>query len=66
MNALDFAIRACLNQLNKNDKNKPIAYYFKKLSLVELNYDIYNKELLAIVITFEQWQVYLKGLTYLV
>ncbi|KFY47335.1 hypothetical protein V494_00038 [Pseudogymnoascus sp. VKM F-4513 (FW-928)] len=45
----DFAIRACLNQPDKNGKFKPIAYYSRKLSPVELNYDIHDKELLAIV-----------------
>jgi hypothetical protein len=28
---------------------------------VELNYDIYNKELLAIVVAFKVWRVYLEG-----
>ena len=50
----NFAIRACLNQLDKNSKPKPIAYYSRKLSPVELNYDIYDKELIAIVVAFEQ------------
>ena len=30
----------------------------------ELNYNVYNKELLAIVVAFEQWRVYLEGLKY--
>ena len=33
---------------------------------VELNYKIYDKELLAIVNVFEKWKVYLKGSIYLV
>jgi len=28
----------------------------------QLNYDIYNKEMLAIILAFEQWQVELEGL----
>ena len=62
--SLDFAIRACLSQLDENGRLKPIAYYSRKLSLAELNYDIHNKELLAIVVAFKQWRVYLKGSTY--
>jgi hypothetical protein len=62
--ASDFAIRACLNQPDENGKFKPIAYYSRKLSPAELNYDIHDKELLAIVIAFEQWRVYLEGSTY--
>jgi hypothetical protein len=53
MDSLDFTIRACLNQLDENSKFKPIAYYSRKLSPVELNYDIYNKELLAIIVAFK-------------
>jgi len=30
-----------------------IAYYSKKITLAEQNYDIYNKELLAIVIALK-------------
>ncbi|KFZ16177.1 hypothetical protein V501_02352, partial [Pseudogymnoascus sp. VKM F-4519 (FW-2642)] len=63
----DFAIGACLNQPDENDENgkfKPIAYYSRKLSPAELNYDIHDKELLAIVVAFEQWRVYLEGSTY--
>jgi hypothetical protein len=36
------------------------------MSLVKLNYDIYDKELLAIVEAFKEWRVYLKGATLLV
>jgi hypothetical protein len=49
----NFVIRACLNQLDKNSKFKLIIYYSRKLSPIELNYNIYNKELLAIIITFK-------------
>jgi RNase H-like domain found in reverse transcriptase len=34
------------------------------MSLAELNYDIYNKEFLAIVAVFQEWRVYLKGSKY--
>jgi hypothetical protein len=51
--SLDFVIRACLNQLDENSKFKLIAYYSRKLSPIELNYDIHNKELLAIIVAFK-------------
>ncbi|KFY86131.1 hypothetical protein V498_07592 [Pseudogymnoascus sp. VKM F-4517 (FW-2822)] len=60
----DFAIGACLNQPDENSRFKPIAYYSRKLSPAELNYDIHDKELLAIVVAFEQWRVYLEGSTH--
>ena len=51
--SLDFAIGACLNQPNENGKFKLITYYSRKLSPAELNYDIHDKELLAIVVAFK-------------
>jgi len=60
----NFAIGACLSQLDEQGKLQLVAYYSRKLSLAELNYDIHDKELLAIVVAMEQWRVYLKGSTY--
>ena len=40
-----------------------MAYYSKKLTPLELNYNIYNKELLAIVIVLKKWRVFLQGIT---
>jgi hypothetical protein len=33
---------------------------------IELNYEIHNKKLLAIIIMFSEWRVYLKESKYLV
>jgi hypothetical protein len=33
---------------------KPVAFYLKKMSPAEYNYEIYDKELLAIVRAFEE------------
>jgi hypothetical protein len=38
-----------------------VAFYSRKLIQAELNYDIYDKELLAIVIAFWVWRPYLEG-----
>ena len=46
--ASDLAISACLCQ-EKDGKWHPIAYYSRKMSVVEQNYDIHDKELLAVV-----------------
>ena len=59
--ASDFAIGACLGQLDEEGKLRPVAYYSRKLTPAELNYDVHDKELLAIVVAFEQWRVYLEG-----
>ena len=58
MDALDFAIEAYLIQKH-NRKIYVIAYYSKKISPAELNYDIYNKKLLAIVLAFDHWRIYI-------
>jgi hypothetical protein len=50
----DFVLRGYLSQLGKKGKLKPIAYYSRKLSPIELNYDIHDKELLVIVKVFKQ------------
>ena len=59
--ASDFAIGACLSQLGTDGKLHPIAFYSRKMSPAEENYDIHDKELLAIVAVFQEWRVYLEG-----
>lgn len=39
----------------------PCAFYSKKLSLAERNYDISNRELLAIKMALEEWRHWLEG-----
>jgi hypothetical protein len=46
--ASDLAIGACLTQEHQKNR-RPIAYYLRKMSPAEQNYDIYDKELLAVV-----------------
>jgi len=43
-----------------------MVYYLKRLSLAEYNYEIYNKELLAIIRCFKQWQPELEGAGFLI
>jgi len=47
--ASDYAIGACLSQPDKKGRLHLITYYSKKMTPPELNYNIYDKELLAIV-----------------
>src|SRR5881394_3079047 len=39
----------------------PIAYMSSSFSPAELNYDTHDKELLAIVRSFEHWRIFLEG-----
>jgi hypothetical protein len=48
----DYAIEACIMQSKKEEKFHSFAFYFRKMSPAELNYNIYNKELLTIVAAF--------------
>jgi len=43
-----------------------MAFYSKSLSSVERNYEIHNKEILAIICTLEEWRHFLEGVTHLI
>ena len=64
INASDGAIEAYLTQKQPDRKPKTIAYFSRKMTGPELNYDIHNKELLVIVEAMKQWRVYLEGAKY--
>ena len=59
-NASDEAIETCISQSDDKKRLHSIAYYSRKLTVAELNYEIHDKKLLAIVDSFKQWRVYLK------
>ncbi len=54
MNASDEAIETCISQSDDKKHLHSIAYYSCKFTVAELNYEIHNKELLAIVDSFKQ------------
>src|SRR5580692_79354 len=56
---LDFILKAYIVQKYKDKIWYPIVYYSKKLILLELNYDIYDKKLLVIVTALKEWRVFL-------
>ena len=37
-------------------------YYSQKIIPLELNYNIYNKELLAIITVLKEWRAFLQGM----
>ncbi|KAG5726085.1 hypothetical protein E4T56_gene1635 [Termitomyces sp. T112] len=60
--ASDYAIAGILSQSNSGGKDlRPITFYTRSMIPAELNYDIYDKELLVIIEAFCQWQAYLEG-----
>jgi hypothetical protein len=58
----DYATGAVLSQLSTEDgKWHPIAYYSKSLSETERNYEIHDKEMLAIIRALDEWRHFLEG-----
>jgi len=58
----DFASGAVLSQrLPGEEKWHPVAFYSKSLSPVERNYEIHDKEMLAIIRALEEWRHFLEG-----
>ena len=41
------------------DRWHPVTYYNRKITPLELNYNIYNKELLGIVAVLKKWKAFL-------
>ena len=62
--ASDYALGARMTQdmiINDIGGPKVIAFWSRKMIPAELNYDIHDKELLAIVSAFKVWRPYLEG-----
>jgi hypothetical protein len=59
--ASDFALGATLSQVGDHKKLHPNAFHARKVSPAEINYEIYDKELLTIVDSFKAWRRYLEG-----
>ena len=58
----DFATGAVLSQQSTEDgKWHPVAFLSKSLSPVERNYEIHDKEMLAIIRALEEWRHFLEG-----
>ena len=61
VDASDQMVGGVLSQKDENGVWKPVAYFSSKMIAAELNYQIYDKELLAIVRAFEEWRPKLEG-----
>ncbi|KAH0604554.1 uncharacterized protein H6S33_006931 [Morchella sextelata] len=59
--ASDFAKGAVLSQYGDDGKLHPVGFYSKKFSPAEINYDIHDKEMGAIVASFREWEHMLKS-----
>ena len=63
-NALDYTLTVILSIVNEDNKVHLVAFHFYTFTAVELNYDTYDKELLAIFEAFKIWRHYLEGPAY--
>jgi hypothetical protein len=61
--ASDYVSAGVLSQYGDDGILRPVAFFSKKHSTTECNYEIYDKELLAIVRCFEEWRPELEGTT---
>ena len=51
--ASNYVTAGVLSQKDKDGELRPVAYYSRRMNPAEGNYEIYDKELLAIVRCFE-------------
>ena len=66
---LNFALASILLQSNRDPNAtqlhwRLVAFYSRKFQGPKVRYHTYNKELLAIIDCFKQWQYYLKHVSY--
>src|SRR5258705_9145792 len=61
--ASNFATGAVLSQVQADGMHQPIAFMSKGFSDAERNYQIHNKEMLAIMHTLDEWHHFLEGMT---
>ena len=63
--ASDYVVSGILSQYHVSLEGRrllhPIAYYSRRMTPAECNYEIHDKELLAVMACFEEWRRYLVG-----
>ncbi|CCO34838.1 Retrotransposable element Tf2 155 kDa protein type 1 [Rhizoctonia solani AG-1 IB] len=57
------ALGSVLSQRQEDGRLHPIGYLSESFKGAEQNYDTHDKELLAIIRSFEHWRIYLEGTT---
>jgi len=60
----DFAIGAVLSQRDEENRLHPVVFHSRKFQPAEINYEIHDKELLAVVDAFKHWRRYCEGATH--
>jgi len=57
----DYAMGGVLLTRCENGKWRPVAFISKSLNTTERNYEIHDKEMLAVIRCLEAWRHYLEG-----
>ena len=63
---LNYTLTALLFIINEENKVYLVVFHSHTFTMVELNYNTYDKELLAIFEAFKIWWHYLEGLAYFI
>ena len=66
IDVFDERLKGVLFQYGVDGLLHSVAFFFKKMILVECNYEIYDKELLAIIKAFEKWRFELKDFKFFI
>ena len=64
VDASDYAMEGVLSMKYENRKWQPVAFLSKSLNETERNYEIYDKEMLAVIRGLENWRHLLEGAKY--
>jgi hypothetical protein len=54
--ASNYVVAGVLSQMHDDGVLRPVAFFSKRMVPAECNYDIYDKELLAVIRAFEEWR----------
>jgi RNase H-like domain found in reverse transcriptase len=63
VNASKWCVGGTLYQVNEQGIMRPCAFFLKKNSPAECNYEIYDKEILAIIRSLEEWDAELRSVS---
>ena len=64
VDVLGYATGGVLLMERKDRKWRPVAFLSKSLNEIERNYEIYDKEILAIIRELESWRHLLEGMQF--
>ena len=59
--ASNYATKRMLSVKYENRKWRPVVFISKSMNSTKRNYEIHNKEMLAVIRYLEAWRYYLKG-----